>query len=181
MPIVDGLTSTKMIRSYEKTHPSSFLSSRAALNGRVPVFAVSASLIEKDKETYIEAGFDGWVLKPVDFKRLAVLLSGIVEEEKREACLYQPGHWLEGGWFSKSQPTAFASSILPSSEVVVSTSTNSSSPDRADDPFTDPISLQQKRFHQFTTDTGHGQSIAHDSGKVRNIEACGTQILEKGS
>ena len=142
MPIVDGLTSTKMIRSYEKTHPSNLLSSRAALNGRIPVFAVSASLIEKNMETYIEAGFDGWILKPVDFKRLAVLLSGIVEEEKRKACLYKPGHWLEGGWFSKVQPTAFASSTLPSAKVVVSDSTNSSLPNGTDDPFTDPVSQE---------------------------------------
>jgi CheY-like chemotaxis protein len=40
MPIVDGLTSTKMIRSFEKSHPETDLSSRAKGNGRVPIFAV---------------------------------------------------------------------------------------------------------------------------------------------
>lgn len=102
MPIIDGLTSTEMIRSYEKTHSAGILSYRAALNGRIPVFAVSASLVEKDRQKYIDAGFDGWILKPIDFKRLAVLLSGIVEEDTRKSCLYKAGNWEKGGWFSKS-------------------------------------------------------------------------------
>jgi CheY-like chemotaxis protein len=92
MPIVDGLTVTKMIRSFEKTHPQNSLSPRAATNGRVPIFAVSASL-ERERQIYIDGGFDGWILKPVDFKRLNALLLGIVEEETRNAHLYQPGRW----------------------------------------------------------------------------------------
>lgn len=99
MPIVDGFTSTKMIRSFEKTHPKSCLSSRAQLNGRIPIFAVSASLVEKQRKTYIDSGFDGWILKPVDFKRVGLILDGIVNEESRNSCLYEPGHWERGGWF----------------------------------------------------------------------------------
>lgn len=120
MPIVDGLTSTKMIRSHEKTHPSDRLSTRAALNGRVPIFAVSASLVENDRQLYIDGGFDGWVLKPVDFKRLSILLSGIVEEETRESSLYTPGAWERGGWFEKRQPDVFAAQTAPSEQAPVS-------------------------------------------------------------
>jgi CheY-like chemotaxis protein len=98
MPIVDGLTSAKMIRSFEKTNPD-ILATRPLLNGRVPIFAVSASLIEKERQTYIDAGFDGWILKPIDFKRLGVLLEGIVDEEVRNTCLYETGEWERGGWF----------------------------------------------------------------------------------
>ncbi|KAI9702887.1 MAG: Light-sensor Protein kinase [Candelina mexicana] len=119
MPIVDGLTSTKMIRSFEKSHPSNSLSPRAAFNGRVPIFAVSASLIEKDRQTYVDAGFDGWILKPVDFKRLSVLLSGIVEESTRAEALYQPGAWEKGGWLSERQPDVFAAATAPSQHNVV--------------------------------------------------------------
>jgi light-regulated signal transduction histidine kinase (bacteriophytochrome)/CheY-like chemotaxis protein len=108
MPIVDGFTSTKMIRSFEKTHSTSCLSSRAQLNGRIPVFAVSASLVEAEREKYIENGFDGWILKPVDFKRVGLMLDGIVNEESRNSCLYEPGHWERGGWFlSKSKQSDF--------------------------------------------------------------------------
>lgn len=117
MPIVDGLTSTKMIRSFEKIHLD--LSPRAKLNGRVPIFAVSASLVERERQTYIDAGFDGWVLKPIDFKRLNVLLEGIVNSKVRESCLYQPGEWECGGWFHKMQPSALQSLTVPSNETPV--------------------------------------------------------------
>lgn len=101
MPIVDGLTSAKMIRSYEKTHPTRCLSARAALNGRIPIIAVSASLIERDRQIYTDVGFDGWILKPISFLRLAELLAGIVDPRIRHAALYQPGEWERGGWFAK--------------------------------------------------------------------------------
>lgn len=100
MPSVDGLTSTKMIRSHEAVCSKSILSPRAALNGRAPIFAVSASLVERDRDVYVQAGFDGWILKPVDFKRLAELMEGIVLNETRDKCLYVPGEWEQGGWFS---------------------------------------------------------------------------------
>jgi hypothetical protein len=101
MPIVDGLTSTKMIRSHEKTNPSHKLSERAALNGRIPIIAVSASLVERERQTYMDAGFDAWILKPISFDRLQTLLAGIVDSKTREECLYKPGSWEQGGWFEK--------------------------------------------------------------------------------
>ncbi|KAK5077969.1 hypothetical protein LTR64_003627 [Lithohypha guttulata] len=99
MPIVDGFSSTKMIRSSEKTQGPSCLSTRAAKNGRIPIFAVSASLLEKEKDKYIATGFDGWILKPVDFKRVNELLRGIVDNTIRNNSLYKPGKWEQGGWF----------------------------------------------------------------------------------
>lgn len=119
MPIVDGLTSTKMIRSFEKSHPQSNLSSRAASNGRVPIFAVSASLLERNLQTYIHAGFDGWILKPIDFKRLNALLAGIVDDQVRNSCIYQPGHWEGGGWFGRRQPGILRASTFPSRQTPV--------------------------------------------------------------
>src|SRR6266511_3580203 len=98
MPIADGMTSTKMIRSFEKIHLTNHLSKRAAMNGRIPIFAVSASLVEREKQKYMDIGFDGWILKPIDFKRVEILLTGIVEERARHGALYEPGQWERGGW-----------------------------------------------------------------------------------
>lgn len=98
MPIVDGLTSTKMIRSYEKTHTNIY-SPRAALCGRIPIVAVSASLIERDRQQYIDAGFDAWILKPISFDRLNKLMAAIVDRDIRKQLLYEPGEWEKGGWF----------------------------------------------------------------------------------
>lgn len=162
MPIVDGLTSTKMIRSYEKTHPSELLSTRAALNGRVPIFAVSASLIEKDRQLYIDGGFDGWILKPVDFKRLSVLLSGIVEEETRESSLYRPGQWERGGWFEKRQPGIFSANTVPSGQAPVSGFSGGASKSSPNDPFDDPISKEQDRLGSLKTDAVHADSLPQD-------------------
>ncbi|RFU76741.1 atpase-like, atp-binding domain [Trichoderma arundinaceum] len=101
MPIVDGLTSTKLIRATEASSEHRGHSSLASRCGRIPIFAVSASLVEELRDTYIEAGFDGWILKPIDFKRLATLLKGIYDDETRKSCIYVPGEWERGGWFTE--------------------------------------------------------------------------------
>jgi len=59
--------------------------------------------VEKERQTYIEAGFDGWILKPVSFPRLNELMAGIVEPKVREEALYKPGEWEKGGWFEMAQ------------------------------------------------------------------------------
>lgn len=116
MPIVDGLTSTKMIRSFEKSHPTSPLSDRAAVNGRVPIIAVSASLIEKDRQVYIDAGFDGWILKPISFPRLSEIMEGIENQQTRKTNIYKRGSWERGGWFHESEQPAITADTRPSGE-----------------------------------------------------------------
>jgi len=117
MPIVDGLTSTKMIRSFEKTHPNYQQSPRAALNKRVPIIAVSASLLEKDRQTYIDAGFDGWILKPIAFGRLSEIMKGLVHKDTRSNMLYKPGRWEHGGWFNEPHDDAFDANTRPSDQA----------------------------------------------------------------
>ena len=95
-----------MIRSFEKTHSKCALSPRAALNNRIPIIAVSASLVERERQTYIDAGFDAWILKPISFDRLQTLLKGIVDPATRGECLYRPGKWEIGGWFDMAQQDA---------------------------------------------------------------------------
>ncbi|KAH7319694.1 hypothetical protein B0I35DRAFT_478022 [Stachybotrys elegans] len=110
MPIVDGLSSTKMIRGCEDSPDHRGHSHLARANGRIPIFAVSASLVENEKDVYIDAGFDGWILKPIDFKRLNTLLTGIHDEETRNSCLYVAGEWERGGWFCPRCETGQGSS-----------------------------------------------------------------------
>jgi CheY-like chemotaxis protein len=119
MPIVDGLTSTKMIRSYEKTHINIY-SPRAALCGRLPIIAVSASLIENQRQQYIDAGFDAWILKPISFVRLAQLMAAVVDTKIRKECLYQPGRWEHGGWFHMGDKGVEEVSTVPSGKPPVS-------------------------------------------------------------
>lgn len=119
MPIVDGLSSTKMIRSFEKLNPSRLKSVSTTTNGRVPIFAVSASLIEEESELYITAGFDGWVLKPVLFSRLFELMQGIVDQSARDRALYKAGgDWGKGGWFhSRPRKASEADTKFPEKNI----------------------------------------------------------------
>jgi CheY-like chemotaxis protein len=101
MPLVDGSEATRLIRRFEKdTSPS--VSAHASSYGRVPIIAVSASLIERCHDEYVETGFDGWILKPIDFKRLETILAGIQDEKIRADMLYTKGSWDRGGWFRMS-------------------------------------------------------------------------------
>jgi CheY-like chemotaxis protein len=134
MPIVDGLTSTKMIRSYEKTHTNIY-STRAALCGRVPIIAVSASLVERDRQQYIDAGFDAWILKPIPFDRLNKLMGAIVDSKSREECLYAPGQWERGGWFHKGEKSSDEANTKPSGQAPISDpSEESKEAAQSDDP-----------------------------------------------
>jgi light-regulated signal transduction histidine kinase (bacteriophytochrome)/CheY-like chemotaxis protein len=101
MPIMDGLTSTKVIRSFEQSGGPPGLSQVLSnhKHNRIPIFAVSASLVEKDKDMYVDAGFDGWILKPINFQRLEMLLRGITDDGARNGALYVRGRWEKGGWF----------------------------------------------------------------------------------
>ncbi|KAJ7202822.1 hypothetical protein GGX14DRAFT_523685 [Mycena pura] len=101
MPILDGYAATKRIRALEKSTPrpeNTRLSSQ--LNGgHIPIFAVSASLREQRREELANFGVNGWILKPIDFKRLKVILKGVTDPAERELAVYHPGcSWEAGGW-----------------------------------------------------------------------------------
>ena len=129
MPILDGFQATRQIRAIERrsprTSPSSTIPPNATLesdsastslsvanplrvsrtskllNGRVPIFVVSASLLERKRDDLIALGIDGWILKPIDFKRLREFLQGILDLEQRKRDLYRHGcSWEAGGWLA---------------------------------------------------------------------------------
>ena len=101
MPLVDGYVATEMIREFEQTNPQ-LLSKTVRLYGRTPIFAVSASLKPGHLPKVLSTGFDGWVIKPVNFKRLNMYLLGAFSAEARKAAAYDPNHFLAGGWFDLS-------------------------------------------------------------------------------
>lgn len=103
MPIVDGMDSTAMIRKFEQSSHDYQLSDKAKPLERVPIFAVSASLVEKDVQKYIDTGFDGYIMKPIDFKRVNAILSALKADSTPEAMTYTPGNWEHGGWFDWSK------------------------------------------------------------------------------
>lgn len=105
MPMLDGFQATKRIREIEQEVPTPAgdeLRLSLALNGRIPIFAVSASLHERQREEMIDFGLDGWILKPIDYKRMNVILRGILDVTQRNSDLYAPGcSWEAGGWLAQ--------------------------------------------------------------------------------
>ncbi|OCL13680.1 phytochrome-like protein [Glonium stellatum] len=99
MPFIDGLQATKMIRASEEHHGAPLPHGTQA-PGRIPIFAVSASLNSDGGGNLMETGFDGWLLKPIDFQRLGVILSGARRTEARKIGLYKEVEFVQGGWFS---------------------------------------------------------------------------------
>ena len=106
MPILDGVSATKRIREEERrlspnasTPPRTY----ARNHNRVPIFAVSASLPESRADEITKAEFDGWIIKPINFRRVNELLGGIWDFDQRRRELYSPSstkkqHWERGGW-----------------------------------------------------------------------------------
>ncbi|KAJ5918372.1 CheY-like superfamily [Penicillium verhagenii] len=98
MPIVDGMTATKMIREIESRRNECSDADKSDRPNRIPIFAVSASIVERDERSYIDIGFDGWIMKPIDFARLKILLGGVLDPEAREDPVGERD-WEKGGWF----------------------------------------------------------------------------------
>jgi light-regulated signal transduction histidine kinase (bacteriophytochrome)/CheY-like chemotaxis protein len=98
MPIMNGFEAAEGIRALEAKTPAPAGIDPVRVDGRMPIFALSASLYEDDR-VHLGTHFDGWLLKPLQFNRLRSLLAALLDGEKRAAELYQPGQWERGGYF----------------------------------------------------------------------------------
>ena len=102
MPLLNGYEATERIRALEEKVENPNPRTSNLLNGRLPIFAVSASLFEEQREDMYNLGMDGWILKPIDFKRLRLILRGVTDVSQREKDVYKPGrNWELGGWLTK--------------------------------------------------------------------------------
>ncbi|CAD6500859.1 BgTH12-06564 [Blumeria graminis f. sp. triticale] len=99
MPYVDGVLSTRMIRIAEKEAKHRGTSTPQSGRHRVPIIAMSTQLDENSRFDYIQSGLDGWILKPIDFQRLDVVLQGLSDPKMRHEALFVPGQLKKGGWF----------------------------------------------------------------------------------
>ncbi|TKY88391.1 hypothetical protein EX895_002743 [Sporisorium graminicola] len=106
MPICNGQEACIRIRELEKKWAEggeqADRPAAQVLNGRVPILAVSATLVPQMRQEMVEIGMDGWILKPIDFARLGALLKGLLHPEDRVANHWKQGYvWEKGGWLSE--------------------------------------------------------------------------------
>ncbi|TYJ55054.1 hypothetical protein B9479_004278 [Cryptococcus floricola] len=127
MPIMDGRTAASEIRKLESKGKAQIEVGSFTVDGRIPIFAVSASLYESDRSN-LAKNFDGWMLKPLDFARVRDILQGLESSKKRKENVYQQGYWEKGGYFRKpaSQPASHAR--LPSASTPSNSSPSVSTP-----------------------------------------------------
>ena len=105
MPILNGFEAAQKIRDFEISENStgkyttSSLRLSHQINGRIPIFAVSASLVEPQRHELLKYGMDGWILKPINFNRLHAIITGVTDPIQRRCDIYRPGYnWEAGGW-----------------------------------------------------------------------------------
>lgn len=111
MPILNGFEATEAIRLFEASLDLDNPRASRALNGRIPIFAVSASLLERQRAELARIGIDGWILKPIDFKRLSTILRGVIDTEQRQRDEYQLGRWEVGGWLPRHPSSVTLSEV----------------------------------------------------------------------
>jgi two-component system cell cycle response regulator DivK len=62
LPDIDGVEALRRLRAHERT-------------SSIPVLALTAQAMRGDRERFLEAGFDGYVPKPIDITELVGLVS----------------------------------------------------------------------------------------------------------
>ena len=66
LPGIDGITALERIRSDERT-------------AVIPAVALTASVMTGDRERFVQAGFDGFIAKPIDVPTFATQVRGYLE------------------------------------------------------------------------------------------------------
>ncbi len=66
MPVMDGLEATRRIRARERN-----------TGGRIPIIAMTAHAMERDKEECLAVGMDNYIAKPIRTEHLFEILDGI--------------------------------------------------------------------------------------------------------
>jgi CheY-like chemotaxis protein len=64
MPVMDGVEATKMIVKYEKEHKLK----------HIPIVALTANVIDSDREMYLSIGMDRYLKKPIDVAHLTTII-----------------------------------------------------------------------------------------------------------
>ena len=72
MPQMDGLEATRTVRRRE-----------AKTGQHIPILAMTAYAMEEDKQRCLEAGMDGYVSKPVTYKKLYRIIEDLLSPDKK--------------------------------------------------------------------------------------------------
>ena len=72
LPGINGIEALKVLRADAET-------------ARIPVIAVTASVMQQDRNLITEAGFDGYIAKPINLKEFIETVRAMLERGKPES------------------------------------------------------------------------------------------------
>ncbi len=72
MPVMDGLEATKLLKNDDVTKD-------------IPIIALTAYAMKGDEEKMREAGFDGYISKPIDVKGFLKKISEVISRDEKKA------------------------------------------------------------------------------------------------
>ncbi|MEL4887362.1 PAS domain S-box protein [Pectobacterium betavasculorum] len=111
MPGTDGLQATRLIRQYERVN----------VRKQTPVIALTASVMAEDRHAALQAGMDGFAIKPLDVPRLFDEIARVLEHQAvppersvKEEPVRSTIDWLTGTtlWGSESRLVAALGQFL---------------------------------------------------------------------
>lgn len=77
MPVLDGVSATKEILRIEKEAGST----------HTPIVALTANVIQEDRDSYLAAGMDGFLAKPIEKNKLETVLIDFLESDEAKKLL----------------------------------------------------------------------------------------------
>ncbi len=72
LPEMDGFTATRIIKADER-------------NRNIPVLALTASAMKGEEEKILSQGFDGYIAKPIEVKKLLAVISASLSGKKEDS------------------------------------------------------------------------------------------------
>jgi CheY-like chemotaxis protein len=73
MPVMNGYEATRVIRTSSHAEAST-----------IPIIAVTADVFEEDVARVMACGMNGYISKPIDYKKLLQVLKEALEKQHRE-------------------------------------------------------------------------------------------------
>ena len=71
MPVMDGLTATKEIRSIKRDDAA-----------QIPIIAMTANAFEEDKRDALAVGMNGHIAKPIELDKLLSMLAEVIRQQE---------------------------------------------------------------------------------------------------
>ncbi|MFP6847099.1 MAG: PAS domain S-box protein [Pseudomonas sp.] len=107
MPLVDGLEASRRIRAFEATHPRE----------PIPIIALTASVLDQDRQAALDAGMNGFASKPLDMAALLAEMARLLGVATPEPVAVNQ-EFIDGEHFDWRRGAALWGGPVPMSQAI---------------------------------------------------------------